>query len=221
MKKFLITGAVIAAASGVASARSNSDFGNLAQWTFEVSQPANGGPHFAEGGIFAASSTATGATGGTYSSPVGNGSSRSFSSNGWDTGDFYEFRTSTLGYTGLTLSFDHVRSSTGPGVFDLVASTDGVNFITLVDDFSARVNSSPNWSSGGPRVTDDIFKTTLSATLDNQALLVFRIVSQVTAASTGTYRIDNVFLNGVEIPAPGAAALMGLAGLMGARRRRA
>lgn len=220
MQKFTIAAAAMAALAGAASARTNSDSGNLAAWTFESSLPVNAGPHQAEGGLFAAMSTASGTTGGTYSNPVGNGSLESFSSNGWDAGEYFEFRTSTLGYTNLSLSWDQVRSSTGPGVFDLVVSTDGVNFLTIMDDYAVRSNDTPNWSSTAGRVTQDISKTGLSATFDNQALLVFRLVAQVAGASTGTNRVDNVFLNGTEIPTPGAAALFGLAGLVGARRRR-
>jgi MYXO-CTERM domain-containing protein len=36
----------------------------------------------------------------------------------------------------------------------------------------------------------------------------------------GTWRFDNVTVNGTAIPAPGAIALLGAAGLVGARRRR-
>ena len=38
--------------------------------------------------------------------------------------------------------------------------------------------------------------------------------------TTGTWRFDNVTVNGTAIPAPGAIALLGAAGLVGARRRR-
>ena len=38
--------------------------------------------------------------------------------------------------------------------------------------------------------------------------------------ASGTWRFDNVTINGSAIPAPGAVALLGLAGLVGARRRR-
>lgn len=220
MQKITLAAAFAAALAGAASARPSSNDGVLAAWTFETSLPITAGPHQAEGGLFAATSTALGTTGGTYSNPVGNGSLESFSSNGWDAGDYFQFTTSTVGYTALSISFDQTRSSTGPGVFDLVASTDGVNFTTILDDYTVRENSGPNWSSTSARIEADIFKINLSASFDDAATLVFRLVSQVTGASTGTNRVDNVFVNGVEIPTPGAAALMGLAGLVGARRRR-
>lgn len=38
--------------------------------------------------------------------------------------------------------------------------------------------------------------------------------------AAGTWRFDNVTISGSAIPAPGAVALLGLAGLVGARRRR-
>jgi hypothetical protein len=40
-------------------------------------------------------------------------------------------------------------------------------------------------------------------------------------AGGGTWRFDNVTLSGTVIPAPGAFALLGVAGLLGSRRRRA
>ncbi len=40
-------------------------------------------------------------------------------------------------------------------------------------------------------------------------------------AASGTWRFDNVTVSGAVIPAPGAIALLGLAGLVGSRRRRA
>ncbi len=220
MQKIAVTLVVAACASSAASARSNSTGGNLAAWTFESSVPSSAGPHIAESGLFAATSQAFAVTGGTISNPVGNGSLESLSSNGWDAGDYFEFRTSTLGYTGLTLSWDQVRSSTGPGVFDLVASVNGVDFATLVNDYAVRANDAPFWSSGGPRVQEDIQKLALSAAFDNQASVIFRLVAQVSAASTGTNRVDNVFLNGVEIPTPGSVALLAIAGVVTSRRRR-
>jgi hypothetical protein len=38
--------------------------------------------------------------------------------------------------------------------------------------------------------------------------------------TAGTWRFDNVTVNGTAIPAPGAIALLGVAGLVGSRRRR-
>lgn len=219
MSRLLVASSALALVAGSALAN-NSDFGNLVEWTFQTVPPVGPGPHAADGGIFAGTSNAFAITGGTVDNPVGNGSSESLSSNNWNVGDYFEFRTSSLGYENLFLSWDQVRSSTGPGTFDLVVSTDGMSFATLLDDYTVRVNSSPNWSTGGPRVTMDINKLAIPAAYDNQALLIFRLVSQVDAASAGTCRVDNVFLNGTLIPTPGTLALLGAAGLVVVRRQR-
>jgi MYXO-CTERM domain-containing protein len=45
-------------------------------------------------------------------------------------------------------------------------------------------------------------------------------VNTSTVGAGGTNRIDNILVTGNAIPAPGAVALLGVAGLVGARRRR-
>lgn len=219
MSRLLVASSALAVLAGTTLAN-NSDFGNLVEWTFQMVPPLGPGPHGADGGFFAGTSNAFAITGGTVDNPVGNGSSESLSSNNWNVGDYFEFRTSSLGYENLFLSWDQVRSSTGPGVFDLVVSTDGMSFATLLDNYAVRVNSTPNWSTAGPRVTDDINKLAIPTAYDDQATLIFRMVSQVDAASAGTSRVDNVFLNGTLIPTPGTLALLGAAGLVVIRRRR-
>ena len=100
----------------------------LAEWTFEVSIPANAGPHAAEGGIFGGDAYGWHEDESVvYSNPVGNGSLESFSSNYWSVGDYYEFQTSSLGYTGVEIQFDQTRSGTGPATFDLLISTNNDN----------------------------------------------------------------------------------------------
>src|SRR5690242_3123267 len=67
----------------------------IATWTFETTAPATAGPFAPEVGAGAATGFHAGAT--TYSSPAGNGSAKSFSSNTWAVGDYYQFQVSTLG----------------------------------------------------------------------------------------------------------------------------
>lgn len=159
----------------------------------------------------------------TYTSPAGNGSQYAFSSNNWSTGDYYEARLSTLGYSDISISWDQCRSSTGPATFELVMSTDGgTNFTTLLASYavlqSGGGGAPGTWSS---TVYNPIYSLNqAAAAADNQADVIFRFRSLVTTASSGSNRIDNVMIYSGPIPAPGAIALLGVAGLAGLRRRR-
>ena len=159
----------------------------------------------------------------TYTSPSGNGSQYAFSSNNWSTGDFYEARLSTLGYSDISISWDQCRSSTGPATFELIMSTDGgANFTTLLASYavlqSGGGGSPATWSS---TVYNPIYSLNqAAAAADNQADVIFRFRSLAAGAATGSNRIDNVMIYSGPIPAPGAIALLGVAGLAGLRRRR-
>jgi len=158
-------------------------------------------------------------------SPSGNGSQFSLSSNTWAIGDYYEVRLSTLGFTDINISWDQARSSTGPSSFSLIMSVDGgANFTTLLASYavlqSGGGGAPGTWGASTPRQA--IYTVSSAAAgAANQADVVFRMVSLVAAGGTsGSGRIDNISVEGVVIPAPGAVALLGLAGLA-ARRRRA
>jgi hypothetical protein len=99
----------------------------------------------------------------------------------------------------------------------------GATFTTLLETYavlqSGGGGSPGTWSSTSAR--NLLYNTVASATLaGDRELVIFRFVSLVAGASTGSNRIDNVFIEGTVIPAPGALALLGLAGLASRRRRR-
>ena len=54
-----------------------------------------------------------------------------FSANNWSAGDYWSFTTSTLGYTGVEISFDQAGSSTGPANFGLSYSINGGAFTSI------------------------------------------------------------------------------------------
>ena len=159
----------------------------------------------------------------TYTSPAGNGSQYAFSSNNWSIGDYYEARLSTLGYSDISISWDQTRSSTGPATFELVMSTDGgANFTTLLASYtvlqSGGGGAPGTWSS---TTYNPIYSLNqAAAAADNQANVIFRFRSLATTAAAGSSRIDNVMIYSGPVPAPGAIALLGVAGLAGLRRRR-
>ncbi len=195
----------------------------LAEWTFEVSAPTTGGPHVAEGGIYATTSFASSNSGGTFSNPVGNGSGESFSSNGWTTGEYYQFTTSSVDYTeGITVSFAQAASSSGPGNFIFQYSTDGITY----SDFGTAYAGPTADFSGTTFRPENVLTFNLSAIaeLNNNATIGFRVtVADTTSetggtiSDTGTFRVDDFTVNAIPEP---SAALLGAIGALGLLRRR-
>ena len=158
----------------------------------------------------------------TYSSPAGNGSTYAFSSNNWAIGDYYQVSVSTIGYSGVSISWDQTRSSTGPATFDAVMSVDGgANWTTILAGYSVIQAglAGTNTTSWNSTTSQAAFTLTAvaGAAADEQANVLFRLRSTVMSVSPGTNRIDNFIVS--TVPAPGAIALLGLAGLIGRRRR--
>ena len=157
----------------------------------------------------------------TYTSPAGNGSQYAFSSNNWSIGDYYEARVSTSNYSNISVSWDQARSSTGPASFELIFSVDGGTSWTTVAAYTVL-------QSGGGGAPGTWSSTTYNALYsssqalagaEDASLLIVRFRSLVTAAATGSSRIDNVVISGDVVPAPGAVALLAVAGLVSRRRR--
>ena len=160
----------------------------------------------------------------TYTSPSGNGSQYAFSANNWSPNDYFQISFSTTGFAdALTLSWDQARSSTGPAPFKVSMSVNGGAFTDL---FSYTVLQSGGGGAPGTwsSTTYNSIYTNSNIALtgaDNAASVVVRFIntSAVASAATGSNRIDNIMVNGTLVPAPGAAALIGLAGLVARRRR--
>ncbi|MBY0114146.1 MAG: PEP-CTERM sorting domain-containing protein [Phycisphaerales bacterium] len=206
----------------------------LTSWSFEnlsagftVTGAASGNVA-STGGLFAGNASGQHAASTTnYSSPTGNGSTRSFSANAWAVGDYFQFTSSSLGYNNIKISWGQTGSNTGPRDFGLFYSTDGVSFTQIGANYIVRANAGPAWSSGTGVPTDNQTVSGPSA-LDNKATIYFRLVNRSTTstnggsvAAGGTSRVDDVIIEGTAIPAPASLALAGLGGLIAARRRRA
>ena len=150
-----------------------------------------------------------------WSSPSGNGSTYALSSNAWNVGDYYQISLATTGYSAVSVAWEQTRSSTGPAGFEAVLSVDGGSTFSSLGSYTVNQVS---WSTSVP-VTTSSFGSVASAA-DNQASVIirFKVVTAGTSTTTGTNRIDNIVVSG-SIPAPGAVALIGLAGLVSRRRR--
>jgi hypothetical protein len=205
----------------------------LSTWNFDTAtisgSAANFGPIAADIGSGSASGHHASAAA-TWSSPVGNGSAKSFSVNTWAVGDYFQFQTSTAGFSGIDLSWDQTGSGTGPKDFGLFYSTDGTNFTQFWANYSVALNGTPNtaWTGSGTRNSFYTFNYDLSsvAAINNVGSVTFRLVDSATAAigggssaSGGTDRVDNFSIT--AIPEPSTYALFaGLAGLTVAALRR-
>lgn len=174
----------------------------------------------------------SGTTPTSYTSPAGNGSAYSFSSNVWKAGDYYQVAFSTTGYTNSSFSWDMTRSSTGPATWEIIMSLDGgSSWSTLIASYAPIVagstgSNTTNWSSATNQAA---FTTSVSlgALASNASSVTIRIRALVDSVNStgafqagGTARIDNILVNGDLIPAPGAIALLAVAGLTGGARRR-
>lgn len=225
-KQFLFA----AVAASVAAATASADL--VCGWTMATAVPAaTTGVSYNYGAADQGSGTAGSmlssahlAAATAYSSPAGNGSTYSFSSNNWTIGDHYQVAFSTVGSAGLSISWDQTRSGTGPATFDALLSIDGgatwTNLLTGYSVVQAGLAGSGTTSWNTVTNQPGFFTQTVALGLDaeNLADVRVRFSSTVTTAAAGTNRIDNIMVTN-NIPSPGAIALLGLAGLVARRRR--
>jgi PEP-CTERM motif-containing protein len=242
MKKIVSLTLSLAAISALNIAHAQT---TIADWTFETSQPGvvtlpaapGAGVAFTgfspEVGSGTASALHAGAS--TYSSPSGDGSSHSFSSNVWtNNGDYYQFAVNTTGFTNITLSFEQISSATGPKDFSLQYSSDGSSYTpfasySIITGGNAGINT---WSNSIYEAQSAYsFNLSSITAIANDSTVDFRLTvsdqnsaNGGTVATGGTDRIDDLLVSGtsISVPEPSTLALaaMGLAGCLIAFRRR-
>lgn len=207
-----------------------SSYSSGAGGTAGGSTGAVSGPLTAEVGLGTAIGVHAAATT-VYSFPAGFNSVRSFSSNVWAAGDYYQFSINATGFTSAIISFDMARSSTGPNGFTLQYSSNGGTTFSNFTTFSA---SSVAFSTGVASPSN-VYNFDLSgiSALSNNATDVFRLTADGTnstggvVASGGTARVDNFQFGPAQpvVPEPSTIALLSIAGagavMTAVRRRRA
>jgi hypothetical protein len=210
-RKVALTAAIVLAASAVMSGRASAVNDLNAGWTFES---PNFGPYptgsgvvgatgpnaLADGGTQAGTATVKAvhvSTGTTTTTPAGNGSAQSYSTNQWAVNDYYQIQTSTLGATNIGLQFEQTGSSTGPRDFKVQYSTNGTTFT----DFANYQLTGATWASGGPISPPqlDTYSYSFGSVLDNLANVYIRLTQADNVSNNGgtvqvagTGRIDNV-----------------------------
>ena len=179
----------------LALAAAPADAATIVQWTFEINTPANLpdsatiGPIAADVGSGEASGLHASATT-DWTTPSGNGSSNSLSSNEWAVGDFYQFQLSSANFQDLTLTWDQTRSGTGPSTFDLAYSLNGTDFTIFSDNYDVPTLT---WMSGSVNPSSTLTADLSSiAALNNQPTVFFRLIADSAPGGTaGTNRVDN------------------------------
>lgn len=140
-----------------------------------------------------------------------------------------QFAVSTSGFQGIKVSYNHRHSNTSANTNVLQYTINGT---TWVD--AATFTFTPASTGTGDTWYSRSFDFTGVAGVDNNALFAVRVVaayapstsnylasrSTSTYAGTGTYRFDDVTIEGTAIPTSGSLALMGLGVAVAARRRR-
>ncbi|MBX2930657.1 MAG: T9SS type A sorting domain-containing protein [Chitinophagaceae bacterium] len=141
-----------------------------------------------------------------WTTPAGNGSAKSASANGWADGDYWQFKVSTTGYSSIGLVWDQMGSGTGPKSFIIQYSTDGSTFTDVPSSGYNLTNDSWNSGTYKPISTRTADLSSITA-LNNQPFIYIRFtvaagstnINGAAIASTGTSRIDNVYVGGVAL----------------------
>lgn len=115
-----------------------------------------------------------------------------FATNGWDTNDYIQIKTSTVGFLGpFSFGFDYRMSDIDLGNFDIRVSIDGNSFTTI-----------GNLNATGPTAgCNGIVPSALSSAYNNQPNLYFRIFKLNNAVTAlNRLRLDNITLQATALP---------------------
>ncbi len=140
------------------------------------------------------------------------------------------FAVSTVGYDSVVVSWDQRHSNTSSAWVQFLYTLDGVSYTNagLANGGLFQGTSGDTWFNGRTVDLSGISGAANNASFGFRIVATFAPGSSAYAASnpgsnyagTGTWRFDMVTVAGNVVPAPGAAALLALAGFVASRRRR-
>lgn len=126
-------------------------------------------------------------------------------------GRYIQFEFDASLYTGIDISWAGRGTGTGFGSDaapnTIQFSTDGVTFTNLAT-YTSR------------QTTFQLYSFDFGSSLDLASDAFIRIVFNGSSSTSGNNRLDNVQITGTLVPAPASLALIGMSGLVAARRRR-
>ena len=118
-------------------------------------------------------------------------------------GKYATFKTSTIGYSDVVLSYATRGTATGFNTQSWAYSTDGTNYTQFSDITGRNVTS---WS------TQTVDFSSIDA-LDNQSDVYFRLSYSGATSTSGNNRLDNVQFNATAIPEPCTLIVLAMGGL--------
>jgi hypothetical protein len=127
------------------------------------------------------------------------------------------FKFNLSGLKDLTASFSSQFSSTA--TFNSITWETSINGSTWSSWGSFATGSTPGTIRGSYSQTG-ILSLAATANVNNSSTAYVRLTFAGATTTTSNLRLDNFQFNANAIPAPGAVALIGLAGLVASRRRR-
>ena len=122
------------------------------------------------------------------------------------------FKFSMSGLTNLAVSYAVQRTASGFTTQQWDYSTDGTTWSSAATITGIQAS----FSGGGTNVVTSLG---VASGLNNAATAYMRVTFTGATSATGNNRVDNFQFNADAVPAPGAVALIGLAGLVARRRR--
>ena len=124
------------------------------------------------------------------------------------------FKFSMSGLSNLAVSYAVQRTASGFTTQQWDYSSDGTTWSS-----AATITGIQLSFAAGTTPANVVTSLGVASGLDNAATAYMRVTFTGATSSTGNNRMDNFQFNADAIPAPGAIALLGLAGLIGRRRR--
>ncbi|HTH45999.1 MAG TPA: hypothetical protein VMB21_00680, partial [Candidatus Limnocylindria bacterium] len=199
--------------------------GQVASWNFDTLSTAGNTPGANYPAIPAdsGSGSATGlhaSPAADWSSPVGNGSPQSFSSNSWSVGDYYQFQvnTSALGTGKFQISWDQTGSDSSPRDFTLEYS-DSPDFSSLTTVLSYSLTND-GWTGGSHQAASSRSGETTVNDYSASSAIYFRLVDTGFTSingggvsATATSQVDSFSVSFTAVPEPGEYAAMFAGGL--------
>ncbi len=124
------------------------------------------------------------------------------------------FKFSMSGLSNLAVSYAVQRTASGFTTQQWDYSSDGTTWSS-----AATITGIQASFAAGATPANVVTSLGVASGLDNAATAYMRLTFTGATSATGNNRMDNFQFNATAIPAPGAIALIGLAGLIARRRR--